>query len=71
MTVKTFGKLKNGELFLCYGMEFVKVSAQGAISITPLVTHFSSGAQVVRSDQKSTRVANWKYALEGTLLKNA
>ena len=57
----TFGKLKNGELFFVSGSEYVKVSKQGAIRISPLVCHFEGGEQVAKSKHESTTVGNWRY----------
>ena len=60
--MKTFGKLKLGDLFFCSGTEYVKVGPNQAIAISPLVVRFAPDEQVVRSEQKSTTVGNWKWA---------
>jgi hypothetical protein len=66
-----FSELKNGDLFMCGGSEYVKVCEHGAIMVSPEVTRFSGCEQVAKSRQSSTTVGNWKYAKDGVSIEQA
>lgn len=57
-----FKMLQNGEAFMCSGTEYVKISETQAFQLSPLVIHFSSSEQVIRSTRKSTTIGNWKFS---------
>lgn len=65
-----FKELKNGEVFMCSGSEYVKISNKGAIRISPVVVPFSSEEVIAKSKQTSTTIKNWKWANVGMKLQD-
>jgi len=57
-----FSELKNGDLFMCSGTEYVKISKCQAIAISTIIHHFPPDSQVAQSTKEVTTVGNWRWS---------